>query len=49
MIKLELKKLLILAKGPIVLEENDYLFAKAGANGSAHLTLAILEIDRNQQ
>jgi len=38
-----------LAKGPIILEENDYLFAKAGANGSAHLTLAILEINRNEQ
>jgi len=38
-----------LAQGPIILEENDYLFAKAGANGSAHLTLAILEINRNEQ
>jgi hypothetical protein len=43
------KETVNLAKGPIVLEENDYLFAKADANGSAHLTLAILEIDRNQQ
>jgi spore germination protein YaaH len=43
------KETVNLAKGPIVLEENDYLFAKAEANGSAHLTLAILEIDRNQQ
>ena len=38
-----------LAKGPLILEENDYIFAKAGANSSAHLTLAILETDRNQQ
>ena len=43
------KETVNLAKGPIVLEENDYLFAKADANGSAHLTLAILEINRNQQ
>jgi len=38
-----------LAKGPVILEENDYIFAKAGANSSAHLTLAILEINRNDQ
>jgi hypothetical protein len=50
MIQLGTKETVNLAKGPIVLEENDYLFAKAGCKfGSAHLTLAILEIDRNQQ
>ena len=38
-----------LAKGPLILEENDYIFARAGANSSAHLTLAILEINRNTQ
>jgi len=38
-----------LAKGPVILEENDYIFARAGANSYAHITLAILETDRNQQ
>jgi len=43
------KETVNLAKGPVILEENDYIFAKAGANSSAHLTLAILEINRNTQ
>jgi hypothetical protein len=47
--QLSTKETINLAKGPIILEENDYIFAKAGANGSAHLTLAILEINRNDQ
>lgn len=46
---LGVKETVNLAKGPLILEENDYIFAKAGANSSAHLTLAILETDRNQQ
>src|SRR6056300_878496 len=46
---LGVKETVNLAKGPLILEENDYIFAKAGANNSAHLTLAILETDRNQQ
>jgi len=47
--QLSTKETVNLAKGPVILEENDYLFANAGANGSAHLTLAILEINRNDQ
>lgn len=43
------KETVNLAKGPLILEENDYIFARAGANSSAHITLAILETDRNQQ
>ena len=46
---LGVKETVNLAKGPLILEENDYIFARAGANSSAHLTLAILETDRNQQ
>jgi hypothetical protein len=46
---LEVKETTNLAKGPLILEENDYIFAKTSANSSAHLTLAILETDRNQQ
>lgn len=46
---LDVKETVNLAKGPLILEENDYIFAKAGANSSAHITLAILETDRNQQ
>ena len=46
---LGVKETVNLAKGPLILEENDYIFAKAGSNSSAHLTLAILETDRNQQ
>jgi len=42
------KETVNLAKGPIILEENDYLFGKASANNSARLTLSILEINRNQ-
>lgn len=47
--QLNTRDTLNLAKGPIILEENDYVFAKAGANSSAHITLAILEINRNEQ
>jgi len=46
---LGVKETVNLAKGPLILEENDYIFARAGANSSAHLTLAILEINRNTQ
>tara|TARA_X000001382_G_C3161315_1_gene176370 strand:+ start:1091 stop:1423 length:333 start_codon:yes stop_codon:yes gene_type:complete len=46
---LDTKETINLAKGPVILEENDYLFANAGANNSAHLTLSILEINRNDQ
>ena len=46
---LDTKETINLAKGPVILEENDYIYAKAGANSSAHLTLAILEINRNEQ
>ena len=46
---LGVKETVNLAKGPLILEENDYLFASAASNSSAHLTLAILETDRNQQ
>src|SRR5210317_390333 len=46
---LGVKETVNLAKGPLILEENDYIFARAGSNNSAHLTLAILETDRNQQ
>jgi|SRR5210317_2500333 hypothetical protein len=46
---LGVKETVNLAKGPLILEENDYIFARSGANNSAHLTLAILETDRNQQ
>lgn len=47
--QLSTKETINLAKGPVILEENDYIFANAGANGSAHLTLSILEINRNDQ
>lgn len=46
--KLGTKVTVNLAKGPIILEENDYLFGKASANDSARLMLSILEINRNQ-
>lgn len=46
--QLSTKETVNLAKGPIILEENDFLFGKAGANDSARLTLSILEINRNQ-
>ena len=46
---LDTKETINLAKGPVILEENDYIFAKGGSNNSAHITLAILETDRNQQ
>ena len=46
---LGVKETVNLAKGPLILEENDYIFARSGANNTAHLTLAILETDRNQQ
>ena len=42
------KETINLAKGPIVLEENDYIFGQTVNNNSATLTLAILEINRNQ-
>ena len=47
--QLSTKETINLAKGPIILEENDYIFARAGSNNSAHLTLSILEINRNEQ
>lgn len=47
--QLNTKETINLAKGPVILEENDYIFANAGANNSAHLTLAILEINRKDQ
>ena len=47
--QLSTKETINLAKGPIILEENDYIFAKAGSNNSAHLTLSILEINKNEQ
>ena len=37
-----------LATGPIILEENDYIFGQTAHNGSATLTLSILEINRNE-
>ena len=37
-----------LAMGPIILEENDYIFGQTAHNGSATLILSILEINRNQ-
>lgn len=45
---LSTKETINLAKGPIILEENDYIFSKAGTNTSAKLTLSILEINRNE-
>ena len=42
------KETINLAKGPIVLEENDYIFGQTDNNNSATITLAILEINRNQ-
>ena len=38
-----------LLKGPLILEEQDYIFAKAAGNNSAHITLSILELNRNEQ
>jgi len=38
-----------LLKGPLILEEQDYIFAKAAGNNSAHITLSILELNRNDQ
>lgn len=46
--QLSTKETVNLAKGPIILEENDYLFGKASANDSARLMLSILEINRNE-
>ena len=46
---LDTKETINLAKGPVILEENDYIFAKADGNNSVHITLAILETDRNEQ
>jgi hypothetical protein len=42
------KETVNLAKGPVILEENDYLFAATENNNSATLTLSILEINRNE-
>jgi hypothetical protein len=42
------KETINLAKGPIILQENDYIFGQTDNNNSATLTLAILEINRNQ-
>lgn len=42
------KETINLAKGPVILEENDYIFGKASSNDSARLMLSILEINRNQ-
>lgn len=36
------------ALGPIVLEENDYIFGEAATNDSATVTVSILEINRNE-
>ena len=47
--QLSTKETINLAKGPIILEENDYIFARAGSNNSAHLTLSILEIKMIEQ
>jgi len=33
----------------LILEEQDYIFAKADGNTSAHITLSILELNRNDQ
>ena len=46
--QLATKETINLAKGPIILQENDYIFGQTDNNNSATLTLAILEINRNQ-
>ena len=46
---LGVKETVNLAKGPLILEEQDYIFAKASGNTSAHITLSILELNRNEQ
>jgi len=46
---LDTKETINLAKGPLILEEQDYIFAKADGNTSAHITLSILELNRNEQ
>src|SRR5210317_247922 len=46
---LDTKETINLAKGPLILEEQDYIFAKAASNNSAHITLSILELNRNDQ
>ena len=42
------KETINLAKGPIILQENDYIFGQTAHNGSATLILSILEINRNE-
>ena len=42
------KETVNLAKGPVVLEENDYIFGQTDNNNSATITIAILEINRNE-
>lgn len=46
--QLATKETVNLAKGPVILEENDYIFGKASSNDSARLMLSILEINRNE-
>lgn len=47
--QLTTKETVNLAKGPIILEESDYIIGKASANSTINVTLAILEINRNEQ
>ena len=47
--QLTTKETVNMAKGPIILEESDYIIAEASANSTAHITLSILEINRNEQ
>ena len=47
--QLSTKETVNMAKGPVILEESDYIIAEASANSTAHLSLAILEISRNEQ
>ena len=46
--RIAIRETVNLAKGPIILQENDYIFGQANNNNSATLTLAILEINRNE-
>ena len=46
--RLAIRETVNLAKGPIILQENDYIFGQTSDNNSATLTLAILEINRNE-
>lgn len=46
--QLSQKETINLAKGPVILEENDYIFGQTDNNNSSTISLSILEINRNE-